>query len=49
MANKGRTTMYTGSFKSIKARNKAIAKAGGGKPGKRIKVTTTIKPKKKGK
>jgi hypothetical protein len=29
------------------AKNEAIAKAGGGTPGKRLKATTTIKPKKK--
>ena len=49
MPGKGRTTIFTSPFKNIKARNKAIAKAGGGTPGKRIKVTTTLKPKKKGK
>lgn len=45
-------TIYTGILKKIQARNKAIAAAGGGTPGKRIKANpipgTKISTKKAG-
>lgn len=43
----GKSTIFTKFLKDVNKRNKSIAGAGGGKPGKRIKVTPTIGKKKK--
>jgi hypothetical protein len=48
MAGKGRTSIFTNILKNVEKRKKAVAKAGGGKPGKRIKASPTIVPKSKG-
>jgi hypothetical protein len=44
---KGRTTIFTNPFKRFKAKEEAIVRAGGAKPRKRIRVSPTIKRKKK--
>lgn len=40
-------TVFTKLFRNLTARKKAVARAGGGTPGKRIKVSPTIKAPKK--
>jgi hypothetical protein len=37
-------TIFTNILKKVEARKKAVKKAGGGTPGKRVKVSPIVKP-----